>query len=171
MRSFKRVAVYPQGIEDVWAALTDPKALGEWLMPTTFSAPEVGSRFRFQYDPEFLCPSGIVDCEVLESDPPRRMTWSWRHRALEGARQAPAMLVEWTLIPVEGGTRLELVQSQLEGQPWSITFAMGWGWRFYLRKFLPMALANVSGGVFRPGAIPLSKRAYRATGLPDDLIL
>lgn len=170
MRSFKRTAVYPQGIDDVWAALTDPQALAEWLMPTTFTKPEVGSKFRFQFDPEYLCPTGIVDCEVLESDPPRRMTWSWQHRVAEGAKQAPPMRVEWTLIPIEGGTRLQLVQSY-EGQPWSITFAMGMGWRFYLRKFLPMALRNVSGGVFRPGAIPLSKRAYRATDLPDDLVL
>lgn len=170
MKSFKRTCVYSHGIEDVWAALTDPNALAEWLMPTTFSEPEVGTKFRFQFDPEFLSPTGIVDCEVVESDPPRRMTWSWQNRAREGAKQAPPMRVEWTLIPLEGGTRLELVQSY-ERQPWSITFAMGMGWRFYLRKFLPMVLKNVSGGIFRPGAIPLSKRTYRATDLPDDLVI
>jgi hypothetical protein len=48
---------------------------------------------------------------------------------------------------------------------------MGMGWRFYLRRFLPKALANVQGGVFQRGAIPLAKRAYRATNLPDDVIV
>ena len=48
---------------------------------------------------------------------------------------------------------------------------MGMGWRFYLRWFLPKALKNVSDGVFRRGAIPLEKRAYKATNLPDDVII
>lgn len=170
MKSFRRVATYPHSVEDVWTALTDPYALAEWLMPTTFFEPAVGSRFRFQYDPERLSPSGIVDCEVIESEPPRRLAWSWQNRAPEGAEQPPPMRVEWTLTPVEGGTRLELVQSY-ENQPWKITFAMGVGWRFYLRRFLPLALRNVSNGAFRRGAIPLGKRPYRATNLPPDVIV
>ncbi len=170
MKSFRRKAVYRHPIDDVWTALTDPRALAEWLMPVTHFEPRVGERFRFQFDPEKLCPTGIVDLQILEIDPPRRMVWSWQHRAAEGAKQAPPMRVEWTLVPVDGGTRVELVQSY-EGQPWSITFAMGMGWRFYLGKFLPKALKNVSGGVFRPGAIPLEKRAYKAKTVPDDVIV
>lgn len=169
MKSFRRVATYAHSIEDVWAALTDSYALAEWLMPTTVSEPRVGSKFRFQYDPERMCPSGIVDCEVIESDPPRRLAWSWQHRAVDGARQHPPMRVEWTLAPVKGGTRLELVQTY-EDQPWRITFAMGVGWRLYLRIFLPKVLKNVDNGTFRRGAIPLAKRAYRATNLPPDVI-
>lgn len=170
MKSFRRVATYPHSIEDVWIALTDPHALAEWLMPTTVFEPAVGSKFRFQFDPERLCPSGIVDCEIIESEPPHRLAWSWQHRAVEGAKQAPPMRVEWMLTPIEGGTRVELVQS-FENQPWKTTFAMGMGWRFYLRMFLPKVLKNVGNGAFRPGAIPLAKRAYRATNLPDDLIV
>jgi len=170
MKSFRRVATYTHSIEDVWTALTDPYAIAEWLMPTTFSEPKVGCTFRFQYDPERLSPTGIADCEVLESEPPRRLVWSWQHRAPAGAAQPPPMRVEWTLTPVEGGTRLELVQSY-EKQPWKVTFAMSVGWRFYLRRFLPMALKNVSNGSFRRGAIPLAKRAYKATNLPPDVIV
>ena len=170
MKSFRRVATYAHSIEDVWTALTDPHALAEWLMPTTSFEPTVGSKFRFQYDPERLSPTGIVDCEVIESAPPHRLAWSFQNRSPEGARQPPPMRIEWTLTPVEGGTRVELVQSY-ENQPWKIIFAMGVGWRFYLRKFLPQALKNVSDGAFRPGAIPLAKRAYRATNLPEDVIV
>ena len=170
MKSFRRVATYKHRIEDVWAALTDPYALAEWLMPVTHFEPEAGSTFRFQYDPERLCPSGIADCEVLEVEAPHRLIWSWRHRAAEGQRQAPPMRVEWRLTEIRGGTRLELVQSY-EGQPWSVTFAMGVGWRFYLRRFLPKALENVRGGHFERGAIPLKKRAYKATNLPEDIII
>lgn len=170
MKSLRRKAIYRHPIEDVWAALTDPKALAEWLMPVTPFEPKVGATFRFQYDPERLCPSGIVDLEILEIEPPRRMVWSWQHRAGESQDAAPPMRVEWQLTPVEGGTRLELVQ-YYEGQPWAITFAMGVGWRFYLRTYLPKALKHVSGGRFTPGAIPLAKRAYKAKTVPDDVIV
>jgi hypothetical protein len=37
--------------------------------------------------------------------------------------------------------------------------------------FLPKALKNVSGGAFTRGAIPLAKRAYKATNLPGDVIV
>jgi len=169
MKSFRRSATYLHPIEDVWAGLTDRHALAEWLMPTTFTEPTVGTQFRFQYDPSFMCPAGIVDCEVLESEPPRRMVWSWRNRAREGAVQMPAMRVEWLLTEVAKGTRVELVQSQLEGQPWLIPFAMGVGWSLYFRKYLPRALRNINAGKFMPGAIPLPQRAYRATNLPHDV--
>jgi uncharacterized protein YndB with AHSA1/START domain len=167
----RRHAVYARAIDDVWAALTDGHALAEWLMPTTFAAAETGHRFRFQYDPDFFCPAGIVECEVLEVEPPVLMVWSWRHAARPGMKPAPAMRVEWHLAPVEGGTRVELAQTGLEGQPWLIPFAMGVGWRFYLRRFLPRALANVAEGRFTPGAIPIGERAYRATNLPPEVII
>jgi hypothetical protein len=48
---------------------------------------------------------------------------------------------------------------------------MGVGWRFYLRRFLPMALKNVREGRFTRGAIPLEKRSYKATDLPPDVIV
>ena len=170
MKSLRRTATYKHPIEDVWTALTDPHALAEWLMPTTFFEPKAGARFRFQFDPERLNPTGIVDCEVIESEPPRRLVWSFQNRSPEGARQPPPMRIEWILTPVEGGTRLELVQSY-EDQPWAIIFAMGVGWRFYLRRFLPKALANVKDGAFRRGAIPIAKRAYKATNLPPEVIV
>ena len=44
MKSFRRVATYKHGIEDVWTALTDPYALAEWLMPVTVFEPKVGQQ-------------------------------------------------------------------------------------------------------------------------------
>ena len=81
------------------------------------------------------------------------------------------MRVEWILTSVPEGTRLDLVQTGLEGQPFIIPFAMGWGWRYYLRRLFPKALANVRGGTFTPGAIPLAKRGYKATKLPPEVII
>jgi uncharacterized protein YndB with AHSA1/START domain len=68
-------AAYPHPIDKVWAALTSAEALEAWLMPNDFR-PVVGHRFTFRTRP---APGfdGIVRCEVLELDPPRRMAWSW----------------------------------------------------------------------------------------------
>jgi len=48
---------------------------------------------------------------------------------------------------------------------------MSMAWRLYLRMFLSKALKNISGGVFERGAIPPSKRAYKATNMPNDIII
>ena len=67
--------VYPHPVDRVWAARTSSEALAAWLMPNDFR-PAVGRRFTFRTRP---APGfdGIVRCEVLELDPPKRMVWSW----------------------------------------------------------------------------------------------
>jgi uncharacterized protein YndB with AHSA1/START domain len=67
--------VYPHPVDRVWAALTSSEALAAWLMPNDFR-PVIGHRFTFRTSP---APGfdGIVRCEVLELDPPKRMVWSW----------------------------------------------------------------------------------------------
>lgn len=64
-----------QSPESVWVALTDPKALAEWLMPNNFE-PRVGHTFRFHVDP---MPgfSGISECRVLEVEEPSRLVYTW----------------------------------------------------------------------------------------------
>jgi uncharacterized protein YndB with AHSA1/START domain len=66
---------YPHPVSRVWEALTSSEALTAWLMPNDFK-PVVAHRFTFRTKP---APGfdGIVRCEVLELDPPRRMVWSW----------------------------------------------------------------------------------------------
>lgn len=66
---------YPHPVERVWDALTSSQALAAWLMPNDFE-PVAGHRFTFRTKP---APGfdGIVHCEVLELDPPKRMVWSW----------------------------------------------------------------------------------------------
>jgi uncharacterized protein YndB with AHSA1/START domain len=90
----------------VWRALTDPRALGEWLMENDF-VPRVGHKFQFRTKPEAEW-NGIVDCEVLELDEPRRLTWAWRGNSLDTR-------VTWTLAPVAGGTLLTMEHSGFAG--------------------------------------------------------
>jgi uncharacterized protein YndB with AHSA1/START domain len=67
---------YPHPISAVWQALTDPAALGEWLMATNFQ-PRVGHEFTFTAPPG---PDwdGHVFCRVTELDPPHRLAYTWR---------------------------------------------------------------------------------------------
>ena len=54
----------------MWRAITDPESIAAWLMRNDF-APVVGHRFRFHTEPR---PGfdGVVHCEVLEVDEPRK---------------------------------------------------------------------------------------------------
>ncbi len=160
----RKEMVYPFPPKRVWTALTDRHALAEWLMPNDFE-PVAGHRFRFQYDPNGLCPDGLVECEVLEIDPPRRMVWSWVHASLDPSRpRPPASRVTWTLAPEGAGTRLRLEHTDLESERWLIATMMRFGWGYMLKRLIPKVLENVGSAApfgYTPGAIPLEKRGYR----------
>jgi uncharacterized protein YndB with AHSA1/START domain len=72
---------YPQPIEQVWRALTDPEIVPRWTATGAGGRPEgfqllVGSTFRFVAKPK---PgwNGIVNCEVLEVSAPSLLRYSW----------------------------------------------------------------------------------------------
>ncbi|ATO17478.1 ATPase [Micromonospora sp. WMMA2032] len=85
----------------VWRALTDSDLLERWLMPNDFRAVP-GHHFTFR---TVARPGqgfdGVVHCEVLELDEPRRLRWAWRGGSLD-------TVVTWTLVPEGRGTRLFL---------------------------------------------------------------
>jgi uncharacterized protein YndB with AHSA1/START domain len=91
----------PHPIEAVWAALTDPESISDWLMATSGFWPDAGCRFRMKT--RRLSTTGWVDAEVIEIDPPQRMVWSWS--ANDGN---PPSTVTFQLFGDPGGTRLRL---------------------------------------------------------------
>ncbi|WP_201447206.1 SRPBCC family protein [Conexibacter woesei] len=63
--------------ERVWAALTEPALMRQWLMETDFR-PQLGHRFTFHAPPNPKTGfSGEIACEVLEIEPCRRLRISW----------------------------------------------------------------------------------------------
>jgi len=114
---------YPQPPEEVWAALTDARALSEWLNELDGFEARVGCRFRM------LCPHDdgsrdIYHCEVLELEPLRRMVWSW---LLEQPGNPPPTLVEYRMEPAPGGgTRLEVRHSGDRPAQVAERFREGW---------------------------------------------
>jgi uncharacterized protein YndB with AHSA1/START domain len=127
---------YPYPPERLWRALTDSKAMNEWLMANDFQ-PIVGHKFQFHTRP---APTfdGTVYCEVLEVDRPRRLVYSWR----SGQMRQPT-IVTWTLEPIAEGTHLTLSHTGFEGL-WGIAVSMilNAGWKRLLGSSIFAALKN-----------------------------
>ena len=133
---------YPYPPDRVWVALTDPRAIAEWLMPNDFQ-PRLGHRFQFRIaKPRGW--SGIVDCEVTALDPPRRLAYSWKSGNVD-------TVVTWTLTATAQGTRLELLHSGFKGAGQTILrkFMMGPGWSRMLETKLPGILERIVDGSLR----------------------
>jgi uncharacterized protein YndB with AHSA1/START domain len=169
-RGIRKEVFYPHPPEDVWVAITDPRAIAEWLMPNTFKA-QVGHKFQFQTDPMWGCESH-TDCEVIEVDPPHRLAYTWLIVWRKEYRTRPEpMVVRWTLTPERGGTRLVFEQSPYTGpRAFWTRFSMNMGWGYMHKKLLAKVMRNVRGGVFTPGAVPLNKRVYRANSIPERFV-
>jgi uncharacterized protein YndB with AHSA1/START domain len=132
-------AFYPHSPERVWRALIDPAALARWLMPTDFR-PRLGHRFQFRdrsgRGKSQILRAETILCEVVALDAPRRLAYTW-----QSERDQEPTLVTWTLEPVDGGTRLQLVHTVCSG-PQTLIFRMqaGANWQAALNVGLPTAL-------------------------------
>ncbi len=162
-------AAYPHPRERVWAALTSSEALAAWLMPNDFE-PRVGHRFTFRTDsaPGF---DGIVHCEVLEMDPPKRMVWVWSGGPIDTT-------VTFTLEDADdAGTRLHVRQVGFHGLRSQLTrLIMQNGWPQIYGRRLPAYLDELAGRSPEPVAVECAKgwraylgalRPWRATAMWD----
>jgi uncharacterized protein YndB with AHSA1/START domain len=126
VRDIVRTVDYPVAPAEVWQALTDPAAIGEWLMPNDFVA-RLGHEFTLRGTP---VPGwdGVVHCVVTELDPPRRMVWSWRSGKVD-------TVVSFDLEQTPTGTRLRFRQSGFRGPAGAAArWAMGGGWPRILER-------------------------------------
>ena len=115
----------PHAPEKVWRALTQPALVQEWLMKNDL-APQVGHQFAFRADP---APhwDGVIQCEMLEVDPPARLAYSWASMGLES-------VVTWTLTPTKVGTRLRMEQSGFRPDQKAAYQGATYGWRNFIAK-------------------------------------
>jgi uncharacterized protein YndB with AHSA1/START domain len=105
-RTLEFVRAYPHPIERVWRALTDPKELARWFIPTTKWEFQEGGAYRF-HDDDF---SG----EILAIEAPRFV----RFGGSTTPGQEPGSFFQYELTSVEGGTRLRFVQYAAPGRLW-----------------------------------------------------
>jgi uncharacterized protein YndB with AHSA1/START domain len=102
--------------ESLWEAITDPETRAKYhhgsRLETTF---EVGSPFR-TWSPDRSQLWG--DNVVLECDPPRRLSYTWRSLYDEDLAAEEESRVTWEIEPQDGGfSKLTLVHDKLEGAP------------------------------------------------------
>jgi len=125
--------------EKVWRALTEKELLSKWLMPNDMVA-KAGHKFQFRSQP-YGKWDGIVNCEILEATPPKRLRIAWG-----GVKDVgPDTVVSWTLTPTAGGTHLHLEQTVAAAETWQSWAYNGaaMGWKKFFGQELPKLLATL----------------------------
>jgi uncharacterized protein YndB with AHSA1/START domain len=119
--------VLPHAPEVIWKTLTTSELIARWLMPNDFQ-PVIGHRFTFKTRP-IGDWDGVVQCQVLEAEPGRRLVYSWTGGG--GSMPEPLdSVVTWTLEPAAGGTRVRMVHSGFkspQNDPAYEAMSPGWG--------------------------------------------
>ncbi|MBS0502841.1 MAG: SRPBCC domain-containing protein [Proteobacteria bacterium] len=108
--------VFPHAPETIWRTLVKPELMARWIRMTPVGfEPVVGNRFTYRTSPAGEW-DGTIQCEVIEVEPNRRLSYSWRggHAANTGYGSLLDTVVTLTLEPVAGGTRLRVVHSGFE---------------------------------------------------------
>ena len=115
--TIQRELLFPQPCEQVWRAIAHRTALAQWMFPNDFE-PRVGHHFTFQVppNPKTNFEGLVVQCEVLECDPPRRLVFYWEAGGLVGTqvsfRLEPEGVGEG---PAAIGVAASVVEFALEG--------------------------------------------------------
>lgn len=125
---------YPHPPERVWRALVDPAELAEWLMPSEGFAAVVGQQFTMSCE-----PFGVIDAQVLECDPPCRLSLQW-------TAGFGMTLVTFELAPAPPGTLLTLVHSGWQDLASEARDQFDSGWHGKLRERLAAVLEPARPG-------------------------
>jgi uncharacterized protein YndB with AHSA1/START domain len=102
-----------QPVDRVWAALTEPAELTRWFPDAAQLDVRPGGDGVFTFDVE----GGTVDVKVrVEAvEPKRRFAFWWGNGPELGT--GSATLVEFTLEPADGGTKVHLLESGFAAMP------------------------------------------------------
>lgn len=112
----------------LWAALTEPARIVEWLAPG-----EIALRKGGPAKLNFVDSGIVIDSTVSDIDPPRLIEYSW------SGPGEPLRPVRWELVPEDGGVRVILTLRVPEGEDAARACA---GWEAHL-EMLAAALEGV----------------------------
>jgi uncharacterized protein YndB with AHSA1/START domain len=126
----------PRPPAQVWAALTEPKVLANWLGAAEVE-PKRGGKFVFRFHDTDTIMTGAITA----FEPERVLEYSW----LESGVAVPQSLVRWEVSAAEGGCRLVLTHRFAKGVARRdiVPFLGGW-------EGLLDVLAEASDGRFMP---------------------
>jgi uncharacterized protein YndB with AHSA1/START domain len=125
--------IYAQSPNEVWKYLTQAELIALWLMPNDLK-PIVGHEFQFQTRAiPSLDLDGIFHCKVLEVEPCRKLSYSWKGGSGNGIFTLYTVC-EWTLVPHGNGTKLRLKHSGFKEANFAIFTGMTDGWQKNIQK-------------------------------------
>lgn len=109
-RTIKHEYFFAHSPEKVWQYLTNSDLMELWLMKNNFQ-PNVGTDFQFRTGsiPD-LNFDGIFYCTVLEIEPYKKLSYSWKSGPGDGIIDLESVVV-WKLEPTEKGTQVFLEHS------------------------------------------------------------
>jgi len=116
--------------EQIWDAITKPEFTQKYFYGTR-------TQVDLRSGGKFLSLAGdsddvMVDGEVQESDPPRKLVHTWRVQYDPELLNEPPSRVTWEIEPQDGGfAKLTVVHDQLEASPKTAASVAG-GWSFVL---------------------------------------
>jgi uncharacterized protein YndB with AHSA1/START domain len=105
---------YARPVEKVWAALTVPARIADWLGEMTFGAMAVGAPVTLY----FAEADHRAEGEITAYDPPRLIAWTW-------PQDGRPSEVRFELEPDGAGCRLTLTQTKLSPKD-GAGVAAGW---------------------------------------------
>jgi len=119
----------PHPPEKVWRALTQSALMKQWLMDNDFQ-PIVGHKFNFRAAP---MPhwNGITDCEVLNIEPGKKLSYSWNSSGAEAADGLKTTVV-WTLTETKAGTLVRMEQSGFRPDQENNYQGAKYGWQNFM---------------------------------------
>jgi uncharacterized protein YndB with AHSA1/START domain len=135
-------------VEKVWAALTTPERISDWMIADAEVEPRLGGRYALNFRNADHRMEGVI----TRWEPPHLLAFTWPEFA-----DRPATLVTWALSPDPVGCRLTLTHSF----PGSDDFAAyGSGWHWHLDA-LPAAVDGIATPWDRPAWEKL-REGYKA---------
>lgn len=111
--------------EDVWKAITDPDFTEKYYYGTRVdSTLATGDAFAYRSAEDGAV---VLDGEVIESDPPRRLVQTFRALWTEDMAAEPPSRVTWEIEADPNGlTQLTIVHDRLDESPATAEAIAGW---------------------------------------------
>ena len=117
--------------EQIWAAITKPEFVAKYFHNSRLEEEiRAGGRWR-AWSPDHT--KLWIDSEILEFDPPRRLSHGWCSLYDDELAAEAESRVTWEIEPQDGGySLLTVVHDRLEGAPKTAASVSGAGWMHVL---------------------------------------
>lgn len=123
--------------DSVWRALTEKKSMEKWYFDISDFKPEIG--FKFQFEGGQKDKRYVHLCEVVETIPNKKITYSWTYQDYTGLS-----FVSFELFPEGNKTTLKLTHEGLETftNPDFSKDKFVDGWKYLIHESLKEFLEN-----------------------------